>query len=242
MSGPSVSFEHVHLTLGRSRILNDVSFTVEAGSVHVLAGPNGAGKSSLVKTLLGLMPHTGEVTLQWPSEPGVTGYVPQSLDFDRSLPMTVADFMATMTQRRPSFLGLSRRHAVQAAEALARVGMQDKRSRRMGALSGGERQRVLLAQALIPAPSLLVLDEPMAALDEAGVQVFEALLADWRASGTTIFWVEHDLDAARRLADRVTGLNRRVLFEGPPGQVLTAQGLLTLFSSSAKPVADREAA
>lgn len=229
--GPGITFDNVSLTLGRTVILDQVSFQVSPGSVHALVGPNGGGKSSLVKTLLGQMPHQGRLSLEWRESSGIIGYVPQALEFDRGLPMTVDDFMAAMCQRRPAFLGLSRHYATAIGEALERVGMQDKRKRRMGALSGGERQRVLLAQGLIPAPQLLVLDEPMSALDEAGAQVFERLLIDWRQAGVTVLWIEHDLEAVKRLADRVTGLSRRVLFDAPPGQALSPERLLTLFST-----------
>ena len=229
--GPSIDFAKVSLMIGRTRILQDVSFQLQAGTVHALVGPNGGGKSSLVKTLLGQLPHQGQVSLCWPATVGTIGYVPQALEFDRGLPMTVEDFMAVMCQRRPAFLGLSRNYAKAVTAALERVGMQDKRKRRMGALSGGERQRVLLAQGLIPEPQLIVLDEPMSALDEAGVQVFELLLKDWRNTGLSVLWIEHDLEAVKRLADRVTGLNRQVLFDGPANQVLTPERLLSLFSS-----------
>lgn len=240
LRGPAIEFDQVSLTLGRTTILDRVAFQVQPGSVHALVGPNGGGKSSLIKTLLGQMPHQGQLRLQWPDAPGTIGYVPQALEFDRGLPMTVDDFMAAMCQRRPAFLGLSRHYAQAIGEALERVGMQDKRKRRMGALSGGERQRVLLAQGLIPAPQLLVLDEPMSALDEAGIQVFERLLHDWRQSGITLLWIEHDLEAVGRLADRVTGLNRRVLFDGPAQQTLTPERLLCLFSTHPRTARDRK--
>ncbi|TFF33994.1 metal ABC transporter ATP-binding protein [Pseudomonas sp. RIT623] len=228
--GPRIAFDGIDLTLGRTRILQNVRFDVAPGSVHAIVGPNGGGKSSLIKTLLGQMPHQGQLTLHWPSAREVIGYVPQALEFDRGLPMTVDDFMAAMCQRRPAFLGLSRNVRPAIDTALARVGMLDKRKRRMGALSGGERQRVLLAQGLIPEPQLLVLDEPMSALDEAGIQVFEQLLHSWRQAGTTVLWIEHDLEAVLRLADRVTGLNRQVLFDAPPAEALTPERLLGLFS------------
>lgn len=227
--GPRIDFDGIDLTLGRTRILEQVCFSVAPGSVHAIVGPNGGGKSSLVKTLLGQMPHQGRLTLHWPGPRKVIGYVPQALEFDRGLPMTVDDFMAALCQQRPAFLGLARNARPAIDAALARVGMLDKRKRRMGALSGGERQRVLLAQGLIPDPQLLVLDEPMAALDEAGIQVFEQLLQAWRQAGTTVLWIEHDLEAVLRLADRVTGLSRQVLFDAPPAQALTPERLLGLF-------------
>lgn len=230
-AGPEVVFESVGLTLGQTPILQSLNMRVASGSVHALVGPNGGGKSSLFKALLGQMPHRGEIALHWPGErPGVVAYVPQALAFDAGLPMTVLDFMGAMCQQRPVMFGLSRRWKAPVEQALRQVGMWDKAQRRMGALSGGERQRVLLAQALIPAPDLILLDEPMSALDEAGMRVFEALLLHWRERGATVFWIEHDLEAVTRLSDRVTGLSRQVLFDGAPAQVLTPERVLALFS------------
>lgn len=230
MSGPAVSFADVGLTLGRTEILRDVSFAIEPGAVHAIVGPNGGGKSSLIRALLGQAPHSGEIALDWTASPGVTAYVPQALDFDRGLPMTVMDALLAMTARRPAFLKPSARDRDAVMAALDRVGMAEKATRLVGALSGGERQRALMAQALIPEPDLVVLDEPMAALDEAGVAAFEALLRDLRSRGATIVWIEHDLAAVRRLATRVTGLNRVVLFDGAPEAELTPERLLSLFS------------
>lgn len=230
--GPGIAFEAVDLSLGHTDILKQVSLHVNAGSVHALVGPNGGGKSSLFKALLGQVPHRGRISLAWPgTQPGAVGYVPQALAFDAGLPMTVMDFMAAMCQRRPVFLSLAARWRAPVEQALRQVGMLEKAGRRMGALSGGERQRVLLAQALIPSPDLILLDEPMSALDEAGVETFERLLAHWRETRVTVLWIEHDLDAVARLADHATGLNRQVLFDGPAAQALTPQRVLALFSS-----------
>lgn len=231
--GPAVVFEHVGLVLGRTDVLSEVALRVEPGTVHAIVGPNGGGKSSLIRCLLGQAPHAGAIRIDWPGAPGRIGYVPQALEFDRGLPMTVMDFLAALVADRPAFL--SPKAVVKAAilAALAEVGMEGKAGRRMGALSGGERQRVMMAQGLMPAPDLLVLDEPMAVLDEAGAQIFERLIGTLTARGTTVLWVEHDLAAVRRLAGRVTGLSRTVLFDGAPEAELTPERVLALFSHRA---------
>ena len=231
--GPAVVFDRVSLALGRTDILSGITLTVEPGMVHAIVGPNGGGKSSLIRCLLGQAPHTGRIDIAWPGAPGRIGYVPQALEFDRGLPMTVMDFLSALVANRPAFLPPKASVKAAILAALAEVGMEGKAGRRMGALSGGERQRVMMAQGLMPSPDLLVLDEPMAALDEAGARIFERLVGTLKARGTTVIWVEHDLAAVRRLAGRVTGLSRTVLFDGAPEAELTPERVLALFSHRA---------
>ena len=107
MRGPSIEFDRVGLALGNTTILEDGSFGIRAGTIHCIVGANGGGKTSLVRSLVGQMPHTGRIAIEW-GEGRVIGYVPQTLDFDKSLPITDSDFMAMTCQRRPVFLGVSR--------------------------------------------------------------------------------------------------------------------------------------
>lgn len=229
--GPSIRFSQVNLSLGGARILEDVSFTVRSGEIHCLIGPNGGGKTSLMRSLLGDMPHSGEILIEWQGTPPIIGYVPQTLDFDRTLPISVGDFMAMISQRRPAFLGTSRKQRALIDAALECVGLAGKRNRRLGDLSGGERQRLLLAQALMPSPALLLLDEPMAALDETATRIVEDILLELAAKGVTLLCVAHDLQQVRRMASTVTCLNRTVRFHGPVDEVLTPERVAEAFGA-----------
>ncbi|WP_343219539.1 metal ABC transporter ATP-binding protein [Pseudodesulfovibrio sp. JC047] len=231
--GPEIHFDTVGLKLGGNTILDDISFTVKQGTIHCIIGPNGGGKTSLIRCMLGQMPHTGDIRLCWGNECSM-GYVPQKLEYDDTLPMTVRDFMAMIGQRRPAFLGLrrDRRSAVNAV--LERVNMLDKKDRPFGSLSGGERQRVLLAQALLPEPKLLVLDEPATGLDKAGSAIMHEIIGELSDGGTTIVIIHHDLGVVRELAHGVTCLNREMVFSGDPKTELTSDRIFSLFSSSPK--------
>lgn len=240
MRGPSIEFANVGLTLGNTRILEDVSFTVRAGSIHCVIGANGGGKTSLIRALVGQMPHSGRISIHW-QEGRVTGYVPQVLDLDRSLPVTVADFMALSCQRRPAFLGMSRARRGQVEAVLGRLGLQHRRRAMIGSLSGGERQRLLFAQALIPEPALLVLDEPMAGIDLAGEEILVAAIREFAAGGGTVVWINHDIAQVGEVADAVTCVNRRVLLDGPPREVLAGELAARLFPALAGAAAEARA-
>lgn len=221
MSGPAISLQHVTVRLGGHAVLNSVSFDVEPGTIHAIIGPNGAGKSTLVNAILGLVAHQGTIRFATP-RPRV-GYAPQSVDIDRSLPLTLRDMMALMTQRRPAFLGRSRSIAARVDAALEDMGLTHRRDALFGALSGGERQRLLFAQALIFDPDLLILDEPTANMDDAGTALVERKVAGLAAGGTTILWINHDLAQVRRLADTVTALQGHVEFSGCPSDMPAAR-------------------
>lgn len=237
MQGPSIEFDRVGLTLGATKILEDVTFTVRAGTTHCIVGANGGGKTSLVRSLLGQMPHTGTITIHW-RENRTIGYVPQTLDFDKSLPITVRDFLAMTTQRRPVFFGVSRARRAEIDRMLDKLGLHGKHDTRLGSLSGGERQRVLLAQALIPEPSLLVLDEPTTGLDVAGKEILERTIVDFVRAGGTAVWINHDIAQVNEVADALTYIDRKVLLDGAPREALATGTAAHLFPSLTLPVAE----
>jgi zinc transport system ATP-binding protein len=215
----------------REVLLDGIGLQVKRGSIHAVVGPNGAGKSTLLSAILGQIPFDGRIVLNWIGS-GAIGYVPQSFAVDPTLPVTVADFLALTRQRRPVCLGVTRHARREIARLLARVGLTGLEERPLAVLSGGELRRVLLAHALDPEPELLMMDEPTAGLDEAAVRILEEILVDSRRIGRlTVLMVSHDLDQVRRIADRVTVLDRKVLAEGSPG-ILTEAGVRELLPAA----------
>jgi zinc transport system ATP-binding protein len=232
MQGPSIEFEHVGLALGATQILRDINFSISAGSIHCVIGANGGGKTSLIRSMLGQMPHTGRIDIRWQGS-RVIGYVPQALDFDKTLPVTVNDFMAMTCQRRPVFMGISRARRQQIAEVLERMGLAGKGKYKLGNLSGGERQRVLFAQAMIPEPALLVLDEPMTGLDVGGKSIIERSIVEFASAGGTVVWVNHDIVQVNELADTLTYIDREVRLQGNAREVLKGGVAAGLFPTLA---------
>jgi len=234
LPGPALVGGDVTLVLDGVRVLDGVTLRVEPGTLHCLVGTNGAGKTSLLRCLLGQAPHTGRIARHWPGNAaGVTGYVPQTLDFDRTLPVTTADFLVLAGQTRPAFLGTGPAARGALTRALEAVGLGAKRATALGQLSGGELKRLLLAQALEPRPALLLLDEPMNHLDAPGVALATRLLTGLRDAGATLVCCHHDLAWVRRWADAVTCLEAgRVAASGPPAEVLTTDTILRVFAGT----------
>ena len=232
-AGFALRLRDVSVTLGGVDILAQVSFEPARGKLNAVIGPNGAGKTTLLKAILGLVPHTGTIERGRKSDgrPLRVGYVPQRLDFDRAMPMTVLEFLCCGLQRRPLWLGSSLRTQRKAGDALRRVGGRDWEARRLGNLSGGELQRVLLAMALATEPDILLLDEPVSGVDAGGEQMFCDLLGSLQREGHyTMLLVNHDLSIVTRHADYVVCLNRTIHCQGNVVETLTAENLKALYS------------
>ncbi|MEF1337496.1 metal ABC transporter ATP-binding protein [Vibrio rotiferianus] len=222
------------LKYGDNLTLQGIQTQFEAGQCHVIMGPNGGGKTSLLRSVLGLTPFTGDISVNWPDpkqtqQAGQIGYVPQKAMFEASLPLTVMDFVLLNQTRVPLFWRRKSKQTQQALGQLERVGMAARSDRRMGQLSGGEQQRVLFAQALLDDPSLLVLDEPTTGMDEQGVRYLEGLIHEVVAEGKTVLAVHHDVTAVRRLDAQVHVVNRQIVASGHHSEVLSPERIESLF-------------
>ena len=211
---------------GDEVILDHVSFHMHCGELIALIGPNGAGKSSLFKSILGQMSfNEGTISFQTAAgehmKPRI-GYVPQSPAFDPGDPVSVLDLFSAAISRYPIWLPTPKKLRQRVAACLERVNAQGLMDKRVGALSGGEVQRVLLAMALEPLPNILILDEPMSGVDEAGERQLLSLLDEIRTNyDLSILISTHDFATLKRV-DKVILLKKQVLRQGPPLLVLSS--------------------
>ncbi|MCI5222360.1 MAG: ATP-binding cassette domain-containing protein [Candidatus Electrothrix sp. AR4] len=168
-----------------------------------------------MRSIMGGMPHKGSIRFLFRDTCRV-GYVPQFLEFDHSVPITVFDFLFLMLKKMPVFLGRRRAMRTRIKKILSATDCAHLIDRCVGQLSGGEFRRVLLAQALEPKPELLLLDEPASNIDEVGIRHFEEMLINLRdEQKISILMVCHSMDMISRIADSVTAVNRSIFYDGP---------------------------
>jgi len=193
---PLAALDQADLGYGPQSVLAGVDFAVRPGDFIAVVGPNGGGKSTLLRSLLGSLPLLRGVRRA--ADPLRVGFVPQELKLDRELPLSALDLAEMGGWGRAGA-------ALPATAALERVGMAERAHQRFATLSGGQKQRVLLARALVCAPQLLLLDEPVSGVDAAATAAIYEVLAGCARSGGAVVLVTHHPEA---VAGRVSAVYR----------------------------------
>lgn len=233
----AIEFRGVHLALGGRPILSGVNLDIGAREFIGVLGPNGAGKTTLMRAVLGLAPPSrGTVqVLGRPAARGnpAIGYMPQVRGAIASLRLSGWDFVAAVVDGHRLGLPVTGKAArAEVDRALDLVGARDLARRPLTETSGGERQRLLLAQALIGRPRLLLLDEPLISLDphhqRGVVELARSLQAEL---GITVLFSAHELNPLLGALDRVLYLGRGQAALGTVDEVITGPVLSRLYGS-----------
>ncbi len=210
----------------RVTALDGVTLSLKAGMALGIVGPNGSGKSTLLKTIAGLVePASGSVTVFGKSpravRPGTIGYVSQIEDVDWSFPASVRDVVAMgRYPRLGPFARFSSADRAAVDGALAALDLEPFANRHISQLSGGQQQRAFVARAIAQEPELLLLDEPTTGVDAATEEALRVLVRDLVRRGMSVLMTTHDLDRAPEWFDRLVVVDRRILADGTPIDVL----------------------
>jgi zinc/manganese transport system ATP-binding protein len=226
LKGVALSFDELTLGYDRHPAVHHLNGTVAKGDLIALVGPNGAGKSTLLKGIIGdIRPLQGRLDRNG-ANPRAFAYLPQLKEIDRSFPLRLFDLVAMGLWRdiggwRPVDARLET-HAWQALNTVGLAGFED---RLIGSLSGGQFQRALFARLLLQDASIILLDEPFAAIDSRTVSDLITIIQRWHGEGRTIIAAIHDLDQARANFPLTLLLARELVAWGKSAEVLTEDNL-----------------
>ena len=215
-----IEVSNLNVAYGRKMVLKDVNLTLSKNEIVTIVGPNGSGKTTLFKSIIGSVPITsGKVFIK----PNLKiGYVPQVLNIDRSMPLTVERFLKLAKNRNDQ--GLLRARQV--------LGPDDLLSNQISNLSAGQLQRVLLGHALMNEPDILLLDEATRGLDQPGSAAFYKKIEEIRdTTGCSILMISHDLHVVMSASNRVICLNGHICCQGEPKSVASSPEYKAMFGS-----------
>ncbi|MFZ2068357.1 MAG: ATP-binding cassette domain-containing protein [Xanthobacteraceae bacterium] len=232
-----IALDHVTLAVGGRDVLSDVTLAISRGEFIGVLGPNGAGKTTLMRAILGLLaPRAGSLRVfgETPrrGDPAI-GYLPQVRTVLPDLRIRGRDFIASSVRgERWGVPSLSHTDRAAIETTLAAVGARDLAERPLAEMSGGERQRLLLAQALLGEPQLLLLDEPLISLDHRYQEAVVDLVRGFaRERGITVLFSAHELNQLIGALDRVLYLGSGQAALGTVPEVVTAPVLSKLYGA-----------
>jgi zinc transport system ATP-binding protein len=228
------SYNKLASSFSPSIVLDNISFTVNEGDLLGLIGPNGAGKSTLFNCMLGLLKdYHGEIKI---FDHDIRknrkifqkiGYIPQQKLIDQGFPATVEEIVSL------GLIGEKSASKDKINSAIEIVELSNHKDKRIGELSGGQQQRVLIAKALARNPNLLILDEPTTSVDVETQNKFYTLIKNLNQKNKiTIIWSSHDLDAVKKIANKVICLNRSMFFHGDTSVFFESNQLMQMYSES----------
>src|SRR4051794_24324066 len=222
-----LQFRDVTLGYDRHPAVHHLDGEIAPGALMAVVGPNGAGKSTLFRGIVGMLkPLAGSIGLGDLDARDIA-YLPQTVDIDRSLPISVFDFVGTGLWRSTGlFGGMGKPTRDKIAQALAAVGLNGFENRAIGTLSGGQMQRMLFARVLLQDARVIVLDEPFNAIDaKTSADLFD-LVQRWHGERRTVLTAMHDIDFVRANFPETVLLARQPVAWGRTSTVLTPENLL----------------
>jgi zinc/manganese transport system ATP-binding protein len=222
-----LQFRDVTLGYDRHPAVHHLDGEIAQGALLAVVGPNGAGKSTLFRGIVGILkPLAGSIGLRDIDVRDIA-YLPQTVDIDRSFPISVFDFVGTGLWRSTGlFGGMGKSERDKVTHALAAVGLNGFENRTIGTLSGGQMQRMLFARVLLQDARVIVLDEPFNAIDAKTSADLLALVRRWHAEKRTVLAALHDMDLVRANFPDTLLLARTPVAWGATAQVLTAENLM----------------
>jgi zinc/manganese transport system ATP-binding protein len=222
-----LQFRDVTLGYDRHPAVHHLDGEVASGALLAIVGPNGAGKSTLFRGIVGILRPLAGSILTGELDVHDIAYLPQTVDIDRSFPISVFDFVGTGLWRSIGFFGgMGKAARDKIAQALASVGLNGFENRPIGTLSGGQMQRMLFARVLLQDARLIVRDEPFNAIDARTSADLLALVRRWHAEKRTVLAALHDMELVRATFPETLLLARGPVAWGATAEVLTAENLL----------------